>query len=91
MEVAYANGVYPQSPARSVSGPRSKRGGQEGDHDPSIGSPPDGDEQRGVKAADQQGEHWSWAYVHAPSIRTQAIDRTMERPKPNPNPELEIS
>jgi hypothetical protein len=44
-----------------------------------------------VKAADQQGEHWSWAYVHAPSIRTQAIDRTMERPKPSPNPELEIS
>ena len=91
MEVAYADGIDPQSAAGRVSGPRPKRRGQKDDHDPSIRSLPNEDEQRGVKAANQEGEYWSRAYVHAPSIRTQAIDRTMERPKPNPNPELEIS
>jgi hypothetical protein len=84
MEVAYANGVDPQSPADRVSGPRAKRGSQEGDHYPSISSPPDGYEQRGVKATDQQGENWSRTYVHAPSIRTQAIDRTVKRSRGDP-------
>jgi hypothetical protein len=37
-----------------------------------------------VKATDQQGENWSRTYVHAPSIRTQAIDRTVKRSRGDP-------
>ncbi len=84
MEVAYTNRVDPQSPAGRVPGPRPKGGGQEDDHDTNIRPPPNGNEQGGVKAADQQGEYWGWADIHAPSIRTQAVHRTMKRPPGNP-------